>query len=69
MAQRVKQILRNKKITTKNKKDIPLSEAFSFKQTMRYLSKLKKVRFGNSDKWVTIKSLKYINELANILGI
>ena len=69
MAQRVKQILRNKKITTKNKKDIPLSEAFSFKQTMRYLSKLKKVRFGDSDKWVTIKSLKYINELANILGI
>lgn len=69
MAQRVKQLLRTKKITTKNKKDIPISDAFSFKQTMRYLSKLKKVRFGDSDKWVTIKSLKYINELANILDI
>lgn len=69
MAQRVKQLLRTKKITTKNKKDISISEAYSYKQTMRYLSKLKKVRFGDSDKWVTIKSLKYINELGTILGI
>ena len=69
MAQRVKQLLRTQKITTKNKKDISISEAYSYKQTMRYLSKLKKVRFGDSDKWVTIKSLKYINELGTILGI
>ena len=71
MAQKVK--LRLKEVTLpskgKNKEGKSIAETYTYKQAMRYLSKIKKVRVGDSDKWITSQTLKYINELAEALGI
>lgn len=47
-----------------------VSENYTFKQTMRYLSKIKMVRVGNK-KWVSNypANVKYIEELANALKL
>ena len=71
MAQRIKQIFKTTYFPTVGKKSSPksIADTYSFKQTIRYLSKIKKVRVGESNKWVINQTLKYISELANLLGI
>lgn len=71
MAQKVKKKLKETILPSKNKnKDgKSVSDTYTYKQTIRYLTKIKKVRVGDSDKWITNQTLKYINELAEALGI
>lgn len=71
MAQRIKQVFQNTYLPPVNKKSKPksIADTYSFKQTIKYISKIKKVRVGNSDKWVTNQTLKYITELSKALGI
>lgn len=47
-----------------------LLEKYSYKQIMRYLSKVKKCRvFSNRQEWVDNKKLKYIDDIVKILNI
>ena len=56
---------RVKKILAKN----PAASKYSFRQVMRYLSKCKRVRVADSDKWVPNQTVKYVSDLANSLGV
>ena len=59
IATRVKKLFRDKK----------LSEKYSFKQLMIYLSKAKKVRIGEDDKWRDGTTVAYVSDLCKTLGI
>ena len=64
---RVRRLLSQTTIGDKKKK--PLTELYSHKQILTYLSKYKKVRTVEGGKWHSTKRLKYIEELCNALGI
>ncbi|MBQ9416316.1 MAG: hypothetical protein IJU20_05700, partial [Clostridia bacterium] len=76
LAQRLKKLYKETILKTKkNKKGEVVSattvaDNYSFKQTMRFLNKIKMVRSDNQ-KWVVNypTTLKYIEELANALCI
>lgn len=46
-----------------------ISDVYSYRQVMRYLSKCKMVRVGDSDKWVPAQTVKYVSELLYALGV
>ena len=46
-----------------------LNKDYSFKQIFKYLSKYKKVRTSEKGTWKTAAMLKYIEELADTLGV
>lgn len=56
---RVKKLLAKDKIASK----------YSFNQVMRYLSKCKRVRVADSDKWIPNTTVKYVSELARSLCV
>ena len=64
---RVRRLLEQTKIGDKKKK--ALTELYSHKQILTYLSKCKKVRTVEGGKWHSTKRLKYIEELCDALGI
>lgn len=64
---RVRRMLSQTMIGDKKKK--ALTERYSHKQILTYLSKYKKVRTVEGGKWHTTKRLKYIEELCEALGI
>ena len=55
--------------STKNGKEKYISDEYSYKQVFRYLSKLKKFKVDNSSKWENSKTLAYIENLTNALGV
>lgn len=70
MSQKIKARLRRTPLNSGKKgKQSMLSEKYSFKQLYRYLEKIKKVRSGETSKWVTSKTVKYVEEIAKVLGI
>jgi hypothetical protein len=64
---RVRRLLSQTKIG--NKKKRPITEIYSHKQILTYLSKYKKVRTVEGGKWHPSKRLRYIEELCDALGI
>ena len=59
-------------ITTRVKNEffkLELNKKYSYKAIFRYLSKYKKVRTKDGGKWSTATMLKYIKELAVMLGV
>ena len=64
---RVRRLLTQTLIGDKKKK--PLTELYSHKQILTYLSKYKKVRTIEGGKWHSSKRLKYIEELCDALAI
>lgn len=70
IAARVKKLLSTTMISRKNSKaKVPISSVYSYKQLMRVLGKVKKVRVGDSDKWVQNNTLKYTAEILKALGV
>ena len=59
IATRVKKLFKEKK----------LAEKYSFKQLMGYISKLKKIKIGEDDKWRNNTTVAYIEEICNQLNI
>lgn len=53
----------------KDNKPIYISDKYSYKQVFRYLSKVKKVRVGDSNEWINCKTLGYIQDLLNSLNV
>lgn len=47
--------------------NVYVSDKYSYRQVMKYLSKCKMVRVGESKKWVQSKTVGYISELCNAL--
>lgn len=67
---RVKHILKNTPLSkNKNGAVKMISDAYSFRQILRYLSKAKMVRVGDSDKWVPAQMVKYVQELLKALSV
>lgn len=69
---RVKKKLKNTPLsaTKKNKSTAKnISEVYSYRQVMRYLSKYKMLRVGDSENWIPCQMVKYISELAMDLGV
>ena len=64
---RVRRLLSQTKIG--NKKKRPITEIYSHKQILTYLSKYKKVSTVEGGKWHPSKRLRYIEELCDALGI
>ena len=64
---RVRRLLGQTMLGGKKKK--PLTELYSHKQILTYLSKYKKVRTVEGGKWHPSKRLKYIEDLCEALGI
>ena len=56
---------RVKKLLAKDK----LASKYSFRQVFRYLSKCKRIRVADSDKWIPNSTVKYIEQLAYSLGV
>lgn len=56
---RVKKLLAKDKVASK----------YSFSQVFRYLSKCKRIRVADSDKWIPNKTVKYVSELVKSLGV
>jgi len=46
-----------------------ISDVYSYRQVMRYLSKIKMVRVGDSNKWIPAQTVKYVEELKKSLGV
>ena len=73
ISQRVKKLLKTTPLSrTKSKKsdaEKMISDVYTYRQVMRYLSKSKKVRVGDSDKWVDAQTVKYVAELCSALGV
>lgn len=72
ISMRVKHILKTTPLSKSNSKNGAvkmISDLYSFRQIMRYLSKAKMVRVGDSDKWVPSQTVKYINDLMNALSV
>lgn len=71
IALRAKKILKTTPLSKKSKSSAVkmISDVYSYKQVMRYLSKYKMVNVGDSNKWVPCQTVKYVNELAKSLGI
>lgn len=46
-----------------------ISDIYSYSQVMRYLSKAKMVRVGDSDKWIPCQTVKYIDDLIKSLHV
>ena len=46
-----------------------ISDVYSYRQVMRYLSKCKKVRIGDSDQWESCQVLKYTEQIISALGV
>lgn len=72
LSMRVKHILKTtplSKSKSKNGADKMISDVYSFRQILRYLSKAKMVRVGDSDKWVMCQTVKYIDGLLKILDV
>lgn len=72
VALRVKKMLASNVLVKKKKgagteKAKSVSEIYSFRQVFRYLSKVKKVRVGESEKWTTCETLRYIKDLTDAL--
>lgn len=69
---RVRHILKTTPLVkAKSKKGVDkmISDVYSFCQVMRYLSKAKMVRVGDSDKWVPAQTVKYIEQLMSALAV
>jgi len=70
---RIKKILKTTPLSKakprKNDAMKMISDTYSYKQVMRYLSKSKKVRVGDSDKWVDAQTVKYVTELCSALDV
>ena len=67
---RVRKLLSASLIAKKNSKEkVPLSSVYSYKQLLRILGKVKRVRVGDSDKWVQNSTLKYTAEILSALGV
>ena len=70
IAARVRKLLFAALISRKNSKTkVPISSVYSYKQIMRILGKVKKVRVGDSDKWVLNSTLKYTDEILKALDV
>jgi len=73
ISQRIKKILKTTPLsnTKAKKKSVVkmISDVYSYRQVMRYLSKCKMVRVGDSDKWVPAQTVKYVSELLYALGV
>lgn len=68
---RVKKILKTTPLSSNKKSGVVkmISDEYSYRQVMRYLSKCKMVRVGDSDKWVPCQTVKYVSELTHLLGV
>lgn len=67
---RVKKLLKMTPLSKSKNGAIKLiSEVYSFKQVMRYLSKCKMVRVGDSDSWIPAQTVNYISDLRSALAI
>ena len=73
ISSRVKKLLSSTVIETKKKGkktvDVHITEKYSYNQVIRYLSKSKMVRVGDSKKWVKNQTVKYIDELSKAIGV
>ena len=72
LALRVKKILKTTPLSKPKSRSGAvkmISDVYSFRQIMRYLSKSKMVRVGDSDKWVPCQTVKYIDELLKALNV
>ena len=67
---RVRKLLSSSLVPKKNSKEkVPLSSMYSYKQLLRILGKVKRVRVGNSDKWIPNQTLKYTADILKSLGV
>ncbi len=70
LAMRVKKLLKTTPLSKSKSGAVKMiSDVYSFKQIMRYLSKCKMVRVGDSDRWVPSQTVKYVSDLRAALGI
>jgi len=73
IALRIKKIIKTTPLSrNKSKKNGEvkmISDEYSYKQVMKYLSKSKMVRVGDSDKWIPSQTVKYVSELLSALGV
>lgn len=69
MAQKIKQRFKDTKIKSKSGSEKSLSEIYSYKQLIRYISKIKKVKVYDSNEWVRCETVKYVKEIAEVLSI
>ena len=72
IAARVKKLLKTtplSKLKSKNGAVKTISQTYSYRQILRYLSKCKMLRVGDSLKWCPSQTVKYIDELKSALGI
>lgn len=59
-------------ISCKVKKDLKekgISKDYSYKQTLSYLNEMKQIKNPSDNTWIHCKTLKYISELAEKLGL
>ena len=70
LALRVKKLLKTTPLSKSKSGAVKMvSEVYSFKQVMRYLSKCKMVQVGDSDRWVPSQTVKYVSDLCAALSI
>ena len=70
LALRVKKLLKTTPLSKSKSGAVKMvSEVYSFKQVIRYLSKCKMVRVGDSDRWVPSQTVKYVSDLCAALSI
>ena len=67
---RIRKLLTVSYVNKKNSKEkVSISSVYSYKQLLRILGKVKRVRVGDSDKWVQNQTLKYTADILKALGV
>ena len=70
LSMRVKKLLKTTPLSKSKSGAVKMiSEVYSYKQIMRFLSKCKMVRVGDSERWIPAQTVNYVSELRAALGI